>query len=280
MAYARVGGHNAFSTLYQQDPVPEGSALVTQEWINACKDWDRPARKGPRGTRDEQGYLPIVRVLSVDPSPTKWNGIVVGDLLWHKDSFNFYVTEVIRMKAGVRELQAQIDQILQTQKPDYFIFEESGFLAWFRDDPWFVDLKNRVKFLPHHTGVNKNSQEYGVQSLASDFEFERISLPYQDDTGKRMTDMLANEALTYPSGETNDLLMALWFVKFNYVKLRPLMKNLGSHRQGKGQRGGWSFLRGLKDNKKQTEAFAYRELQKQIAAERERLKDESEVSVG
>jgi len=256
LLYARSGGHGPFSCLYQQEPLPEGSALVTSAWIEGCKDHDRPARTGMRGDKGEPGFLPIVRVVSVDPSPTKFNGIIVGDLLCHKENFHFAVTEVVRMKASVRELKAEVDRIVESQKPDYFIFEESGFLRWFRDDPWFEHIKNRVRLKLHRTGVNKNSMDYGVQSLAGDFEFARISLPYGDDIGRRMTDMLANEALVYPDGDTSDLLMALWFIKFNYQKLSPVHHLPTRRKGGKGQ-GGWSFLAKMRSDKN-TQDEAYR----------------------
>jgi hypothetical protein len=117
--------------------------------------------------------------------------------------------------------------------------------------------------------VNKNNAEYGVQSLASDFEFERISLPYGDETGRRMSDLLSNEALMYPDGETNDLLMALWFVKFNYKKLSPL-RFLPTRVKGAGIGGGWSWMNKMKQ-KQDTQDAAARRWKKAEAQRREEL---------
>ena len=131
-------------------------------------------------------------------------------------------------------------------------------------------LKDRVRFILHHTGVNKNSMEYGVQSLAGDFEFANISLPYGDEEGRRMSDLLASEALVYPEGQTNDILMALWFIKFRYKKLRPI-RGLDSYRPGiTGQ--AWSFLSDLRKHKDAKED-AYR-------AWRKKQRDQEKVSVG
>ena len=266
LTYARVGGKRPFFTLYQQEPLPEGTALVRQEWIEKCRDPERGARMGLR--RDPtDAQVPVVRVLSVDPSPTKFNGIVVGDLACSQTHFAFAVTEVYRMKAGIRELKEEVDRIISASHPDYFIFEESGFLAWFREDPWFMALRERVHFVPHHTGVNKNAMDFGVQSLSGDFEHAQISLPYGDDEGRAMSDMLSNEALTWYEGikEGYDLLMALWFVKFNYRNLRPLYA-LPTRRKGAMPGSGtWDMYRAEQKRKDRADAAYHR-----IMAERRR----------
>jgi hypothetical protein len=48
-----------------------------------------------------------------------------------------------------------------------------------------------------------------------EFEFGRIRLPYGDAESRAMSQMLIQEAKSYPQGETDDLLMALWFIRFN-----------------------------------------------------------------
>ncbi len=271
-AYARVGGKTAFSTMYQQEPLPEGSGLITQEWLNNCKDWNRPAGRGPRGGSESGEYLPIVRVLSIDPSPTKNHGVIVGDLLSNKEQFVFSVTEVHRLNGGVRPLKMLVDEIMDRARPDYLVFEESTFIAWFKEDPWFQALAGKVNYVRHHTGVNKNSLEYGVQSLATDFEFGRISLPYGDEDGKRMTDLLGDELLQYPYGELYDLAMALWFVKFNYKGMMP-RHHLPTRIRGK-QQGGWSWMSKLREKKESEDKIV-----KRYREERARLKRE-EAKVG
>ncbi len=53
-----------------------------------------------------------------------------------------------------------------------------------------------------------------------------------------MTDLLAKEALPYPNGDYDDILMALWFVKYNFKRLRPL--NDAPIQTKKGD--GWSWM--------------------------------------
>ena len=249
-AYADVGGEGPFWTMYQQQPRPEGEAIFKPEHLEACKDHKRGAFKG---FQTDDPFLPVVRVLSVDPSPTKWNGIIVGDLYSNREKFVFAITEVYRLKAGYPALKERVDEIIDRAHPDYFIFEESGFLKWFNEDPWWVELQDRISVTLHHTGMNKNSQEYGVQSLAGDFEFQNISLPYGDAEGKKMTDLLLDEALVYPSGATDDILMALWFAKFNYKKMSPV-RYLPTSTRGAGG-GAWSWLKKRSDKSAQDQHY-------------------------
>lgn len=272
--YARAGGEHGFFCMYQQEPTSEGAAIFKPMWLDACKDPKRKAREGYRVQTG--GFLPIVRVLSMDPSPSGYNGFIVGDLLCDRRGFHFAITEVYRKRAGVREAQALVDELISSARPDYFIYESSAVTKWLRDDPWFLALTSRVRVITHRTGVNKHSQEFGVQSLPGDFELGRISLPYGDDEGRAMTDLLVNEALVYPQGQTDDLLMALWFVKFNHKKLVPF-RDLPTRVRG-GDGGTWSFLESLA-RRGDPQEEAYRRWHKR-KAEAEDDEDTRMVTVG
>lgn len=267
MAHARVGSWAAFSCMYQQEPMPEGTAMFDPRVLESCKDFARPAFEGFRRVQGEE-YLPVVRVVSIDPSPTKYHGIVVGDLIADKDNFAFAITEIHRVDPGVDLMKREVDKIINACHPDYLIFEESGFLAWFRDDPWFRELRSRVHYVGHHTGANKNTMEYGVQSLAGDFEFKRISFPYGDPEGKRMTDLLISEAVIYPFDDTYDTLMALWFVKFNYKDLRPRVARPGHIQTKRKIAKTYAFMNQLRNRKNQEEE-AMKRYREQRARERQ-----------
>lgn len=273
LAYADVGS-NAFETMYQQNPTPEGSALVQPAWLAACKDHDRPAYQGFRMTNGAR--LPVVRVVSVDPSPTKFNGIVVADLLWNREQFSCAVTEIVRVQGRTHAVKNEVERIISESHPDYFIFEESNFISWVKEDPWFAELEGRIHYVRHHTGVNKNHAEYGLQSLAADFELARLSFPYKDAIGQRMTDMLFREALEYPDGQYNDLLMALWFIKYNYKRLAPPNNMMPTRVRGMGGDSTWSFIKQLKRKKQDSQDARYRAWQKA----KEKKRDDERVSVG
>jgi len=224
-SYERVGGREAFETLYQQNPMPEGGSTFDPAHIEASRV-DRP---GWQGVRSVDNVSKVSRVLSLDPSPSQYNGWVLGDLHFNRENFRFDVMGAWRTKAGsLSALMADVIRVLDEYKPDYFIFEESGFGRWFYDDPAYYRVKDQVSFVRHKTtGISKHHTEYGFRSMAGDFEMNRITLPAGDQVGRDMTDELTRELVTWPDGQLDDIGMALWFIKYNWLKLRPRMEFTG-----------------------------------------------------
>ena len=112
---------------------------------------------------------------------------------------------------------------------------------WFEQEPIYDKLRRQVRFIEHHTGRNKGDENLGVLSLAADIEAGRIRLPYGDVQGKRMSAMFENEANLYGHGFPDDLLMAMWFIKWNYKLLRP-RKLLGTP-MSQRVKGSWNYIR-------------------------------------
>ena len=215
--YNRMG-HDAFEKMYQQNPMPEGSRFVEPEWLTRCRDEDR---ESGYAARDAGDFLPIVRVVSVDPSPTKDNALLVADMVAVRDMFACQILDIQVWRGNMREFVTRTDQALRLYEPDYLIIERSTVTNWLIQDPLYEDLRQRVRVLEHTTGANKGDAELGILSLAADFEAGIIRTPYGDDEGREMTRLLEDQALVYGHRRPDDVLMALWFVKWNYRRLRP-----------------------------------------------------------
>jgi len=219
-SYARVGGFNAFSCMYQQEPLPQETALVKQVWWDSCKDRQRAGFEGPRAYRGDPA---VARVLAIDPSPTQFHGWVLGDVSGQADArFRLDILGVGHMRSGQNELRELIRTMHGAYELDYLVWEDSTFSGWFFNDPYFHEIRTDFKIVKHKTTTNKHVADYGVQSLAWDFENRNISLPYGDAEGKQMTDGLGVEVLGYPEYPRDDQFMALWFIKFNWRRLKPM----------------------------------------------------------
>jgi hypothetical protein len=221
LTYERVGGHAVFSAMYQQEPILEGQGVFKPDWWVRCRDYDRPGGEGVRAPNGMTSQFPIARVLSIDPSVRQYHGLIVADVLYDRDSFFAVILEAKRWKGPQRSIIKEIERAMETYSPDYFVFENVSFIQWLREDPFFQDLKDFVKIMPHQTGKNKGDPDRGVESLAREAEFMQIRLPYGDDWGREMSRALEAEANEFPHGPTSDLLMALWFIKWNYKKFIP-----------------------------------------------------------
>lgn len=254
-AYERVGGHDVFETMYQQRPVADGGGLIDSAWLPGCYDAARPAGQGVKA---DNPTLPTVRVASVDPSPTQQNALVVADVLAWRGEYNCSIIELKRWRGGFTDLKREIYRCIREYNIDYFILEESTFLKWFQEDPFFEAVKNRCRFIPHNTGRNKGDAELGLHSLAGDFEFGRVRLPWGDESGRRMSEMLIEELAAYPRG-TYDLAMALWFIKWNQRRLRPLGFLPDNFDGTKPEARTWNRFRKSKDQTEKERIKAWRE---------------------
>jgi hypothetical protein len=243
VTHGRLGSRK-FATLFQQDPLPAGDRVFRPEFWEMNRQHDRNGGQGYRVADSE--FLPIARVVSLDPSPSKYNGLVVADVVYNRLNFACAIIEAQHYVGGMRDTLKRLNDAITIYRPDYCIIEYSTYVHWLKEDPIFEELSLRTRFLGHHTGSNKGDPDLGVESLGADQEAGRLLLPYGDAWGREMSMLLESEANAFPQGNTNDVLMALWFIKFNYKKLIPasVYQDLGGGMKNIPPRlkNGWSWI--------------------------------------
>ena len=154
-------------------------------------------------------------------SPTKDNALLVADMVAVREYFACSIIEMRTWRGNMRDFVRETEQAVKHYDPDYLIIERSTVTNWLIQDPLYEDLRQRTKVLEHTTGANKGDPELGIASLAADFEAGRIRTPWGDDEGRQMTKLLEDQCLVYGMRRPDDLLMALWFIKWNYRRMRP-----------------------------------------------------------
>jgi hypothetical protein len=206
-------GKDRFEAMYQQNPMGDTQRLARTEWIYGdnpgCLDHDRDAYAAP-------DLKHKVRVVSLDPSPTKFWALLVADV--EPASGVIHVLEIVHDKLQVRDAVRQLHRMRSQYEFDSLIIEKNA-AHHFLQNPQIEDLRRQVAFLVHRTGINKWDQGLGIESLAVDFEYGRVRLPYGDPEGVQMTNRLVTEAQEWPQGRTDDIMMALWFIKANMGSL-------------------------------------------------------------
>jgi hypothetical protein len=232
-------GTALFDTMYQQEPVAEGDLVFRPEWIDGCRS-DRPGGVGYNGP------YPKVRTASVDPSPSMFNAAVIADVVTLPGGDIQYVLLAIEeWQGGTRQFRERITRWMSEYRITHLIVEESSFFKWIADDEWFQELQEYLTIVRHRTQQNKNDQAVGVDSLAADFEFRRISLPCGDETGRKMTGILTRQLKVYPFTKVFDAIMALWFLKWNRKKLKHKKRRSGiipGHGAGRPNAAGRKML--------------------------------------
>jgi hypothetical protein len=178
----------------------------------------------------------MARVLSVDPSPTRYTGIIIADVPYFTQNpyFNAVILHMESKVLPARDLIHRMDELLVMYAPiDYLVVEDSAVSKWLMQDPWYEQVRHRVRVLSHKTTAhNKGDPELGFQSLALEFEFGRIRFPYGDPDGRVMTEDFLTELYGWPQLDYDDRLMALWFIKFVARSLLPtqhMARSLTTH---------------------------------------------------
>jgi len=220
-----VGGTATFMTMYQQDPQGADATLVREEWLEGCRDYDRRVGVGARAEKTEDAFIPVVRVASLDPSPTKYNGLVVADVIYSREQFFAVLIDIKSFKADWHSIRREINQTIDRYNPTYFLFEKNIAQYWAKGDPFIEELRQKVRVMEHTTSAaNKYELEAGLESLAYDFEFGNIRMPYKDAESKAVSQILEKEARNWSrEGRlVDDVLMALWFIKYNWRRLSPI----------------------------------------------------------
>lgn len=201
-------GAEMFDAYFQQRPWPDGQSGIRQEWIEGCLD-DRPLGVSQFQPRER------CRIISVDPSPARYAGIVVADLV-PGVSPTIHVLETRReLDIGVEGLLRVLADLQLKYGANVCIVEMNSLRIILRDSTW-QSLQNLFNGRVHKhstTASTKQHETLGLWSMSSAWEFGRIRLPYGDDLAKASSDLLINEALGFST--TTDLVMALWFIYYN-----------------------------------------------------------------
>lgn len=78
-------------------------------------------------------------------------------------------------------------------------------------------------FVPHTTSVNKRDPKFGFESIGDLFRQGMVRLPYANPQARLQLGYLIQEGVSYPDGDTDDVLMSVWFQKLaveNYYNSR------------------------------------------------------------
>lgn len=233
--------HDMFEVVYQQKDTDPANALVKQEWIEGgvgangvhylgCKDKNRGIAELPDTGLAGRCYSYV----TVDPSPSRFWAI--GWWLYHEPTKQRFLMDLVRQKMTAPEfidwhhasqsfvglMPAWAQRARQVGHPiTHLIFEVNAAQKFMLQNDAVTrwSSHDRVRLVPHSTGLNKLDPDYGVQMLASIYEFGLVRLPWKDKPAQHASMKLIHEVTRYPDVGTTDCLMSQWFGEFQLPKL-------------------------------------------------------------
>ena len=226
-----------FSLLYQQEDVDSLNSLVKETWVMGSLDPDTGVQHPGCLDRDRPvGTVPTLvgeryNIVTVDPSPSKyWS---VQWWTYHPDSKRRFLVDILRTKANVndlltrdeitREFSGILDTWLDSSRRQnntitHVIFEKNGAQRFFLDQP-FVQAwaaMNFVTLMGHVTHAsNKSDPDYGVQMLGPIYQHGLVRLPWDGPQSIKASRYLVDEVTRWPEANTEDCVMAQWFLERN-----------------------------------------------------------------
>lgn len=253
----RAKGKPKYALVWQQEDVDDTDVLVPKSWIDGdkdhpgCLDKDRGLAVIPAGlTR------PWLSIVTADPSPTRFWSIQWW--LYHPATEQRFLLDIVRQAMDAPDFldwnynsasfTGLLDEwwlrakdrgapfshlIVENNAAQRFMLQYEHFRRW--------AMLRKVQVIPHATHRNKSDPEYGVQSIAPHYEFGRVRLPYKAlDPGRIASLKLIDEVTRWPDGETDDCVMAHWFMEWNLPRIAKRLGRDDKRKALDGRRPPWA----------------------------------------
>ena len=241
-----------FDIIMQQKDVDPAGSLVPREFIfggkwngldlPGCIDNDRAIGEIVDPFRSDG----VISAISVDPSPTKfWS---VQWWVYNPETELRYLVDIHRAAMDAPDFLDRLhdgryvglaqDWVLRAADvglPIGTIIVERNAAQRFLLQYEYVKnwtALHGVSLIPHDTtAANKSDEQFGVQTLRPHYQYGRVRLPFGDTRSKSLSHSLIDEVTVWPSGRTDDCVMAQWMFEWNLPNLTaasaPLPKRSG-----------------------------------------------------
>lgn len=222
-----------FEIVYQQKDTDPVNALVRHEWIDGGLGPDGIEHPGCLSQRHiaqaPPSLGPCWSVITVDPSPTKYWGIIWW--LYDDTTDRWILMDLVRAKmdapdwldyhidtgefTGIAEEWVQRSKELGRPITDVIVEINAAqkFMHQYDYTKRWASTRS-VTIRGHQTNVNKGDSEYGIQMLAPLYRHGRVDLPWGSNEARNLSRLLIKEVTQWPMGTTDDLVMSHWFGAF------------------------------------------------------------------
>jgi hypothetical protein len=227
-----------YRTLYQQEDVDPGRVLVLPVWLEGGRDYLGFDAVGCYDAERDWGEWPtgvgtLVSVLCVDPSVSGWWAIELWGVQPEPPQYRYLVEgHRVKLRAGdfldfdpeARLFVGLLEDVFQrTRAADHplqvLVVEQNAAHKYLQQTEAFRRWKDsrHVAFLPHTTGINKISEDFGIAALVPmSYRSGLKRLPRKPGGSPHGLNYLKNkvkELTTFPHSQTDDLVLSDWFLE-------------------------------------------------------------------
>jgi len=202
-------GLRAFNLSYQNEALSEETAIFKEEWIEACKDVNRRLVYSYDVSQDTIGIKNITQGVDLAVSEEDTADDTV-DLSLGRTSTKYIIMNCEIGKFSPANIRRTIIAQDQRFNPSIVLVEDNAFQASLQKDMAEMSV---VPIRGFTTTGEKYDEFIGINSLAVIVENKQLVIP-ADPTDPRTVEFyqrLKEEMLSFPSGHTGDVLIALWF---------------------------------------------------------------------
>jgi phage terminase large subunit-like protein len=230
-------GSVAFAKAYRNIVLTAENAVFKVEWLNKAKERGKNRRliETLDYSRWDLGQLTIAAGVDLAISQKDGSDFTAMSVIGCTRDGTKIPLYAIRDKLSPAEVRQNIIDIWERFQPAVIIVENNGYQEAIRRD--LADTTS-LPIKAYTTGGEKFDAEIGINSMAVEFENGKWIIPYDKDSHSTMTlmDHLIEGLLRFPSGHTEDLVMATWFANNG---LRDLLNSTKNATISVGKHGLW-----------------------------------------
>lgn len=212
MALKQVMGSRSFNLAYRNQVTAAEDAVFQAGWLNEAKDRGKQRRliRSYTSSRSDLGNIVKASGIDLAISKSKNSDFTAMAVVARKQDGTKIPLWLSRDKLSPAETRSRIVALHERYQPDIHVVENNAYQESLRRD--LADTTD-LPIVGYTTGGEKYDELIGINSMAVEFENGKWILPYdsEDEYTVRMVDILVDGLLRFPSGHTEDLVMALWF---------------------------------------------------------------------
>lgn len=203
-------GSIAFSKSYLNEAISSEDAVFKSSWIDEAKKKGRDRKLLYNLEGQDQQKMTVAMGVDLAISQKETGDYTAFAVVGEMEDGTKIPLYLAQEKLTFAQTQEMIKDLYQRFNPALIKVESNAYQAALVRD---MQDNTSLPIKGYSTGGEKFDPDVGLQSIAVEMENGKWILPYSQESHSTMkiVDTLTNGMLRFPSGHTEDILMALWF---------------------------------------------------------------------